>query len=745
MESKENLVKMSAKIKQEEGVVCPQFHTETIVKEELILDDEEQASHENVVISASGYEITIKNEPPEEEEPSDTIVTEEPAFSCDKCNKQFTSKRSYSEHLLKHRNLESKRFMCAPCQKPFGTAGALETHERRMHGGVKSERPSEEAESAPKRFRCDKCDKQFDVAISFKMHRKRHRDLDSKRFVCAPCRKIFATRRELNRHQQNVHGGEMGKLALQYKCRYRSCETVCDNKESFEEHLEEHRTGQTPDGKRHRCGKCEKFFASGSSLKRHLELNTCDYRPIVLEEEDGTFKCSTCSKTFSQQHLIDQHIRTHLGRPEFRFATLDFTEKQTEELGTDPIAVEQNGEEFFKCPMCLKLIQQHDTCVRHIGVHITRARTTFQCEACGLYVADNKELAQHAAAKHGRVKSEPTELGECDEQGLFRCTECTKTFTQRRLVMRHFRRHEAMKKGSFQCKICEKFFPENAELMKHSIEKHGEEPKAPKTNKLEKDASGRFKCTQCEQTFELRQPCAAHIRRHQIKDSARYQCKKCLKCFVKQVDLLRHERAATKLTESFCNKNLKSSQLNKSELLKQTDKPYQVIEENDLFICSSCGKVFLQRQFCVSHIRKHIDLEQGRFRCETCETNFATNTELRRHAALKHGTSAGVERPRLVPIKLEQDEDGWFKCPECPERFQQRVTCTKHVKRHENLRSGKYRCDFEPCEMRFGSNFELKRHVLVHTNGQPANEASTSKAPTNIKEEIPEEIVPDAN
>lgn len=235
--------------------------------------------------------------------------------------------------------------------------------------------------------------------------------------------------------------------------------------------------------------------------------------------------------------------------------------------------------------------------------------------------------------------------------------------------------------------------------MKHSIEKHGEEPKAPKTNKLEKDASGRFKCTQCEQTFEHRQPCAAHIRRHQIKDSARYQCKKCLKCFVKQVDLQRHERAATKLTESFCNKNLKSRQLNKSELLKQTGKPYQVIEENDLFICSSCGKVFLQRPFCVSHIRKHIDLEQGRFRCETCETNFGTNTELRRHAALKHGTSAGVERPRLVPIKLEQDEDGWFKCPECPERFQQRVTCTKHVKRHENLRSGKYRCKFEPCGM----------------------------------------------
>lgn len=121
-------------------------------------------------------------------------------------------------------------------------------------------------------------------------------------------------------------------------------------------------------------------------MKRHLELKICDYKPIVLVEEDGTFKCSTCSKTFSQQHLIDQHIRTHLGRPEFRFATLDFTEKQTEEMGTDPIVVIENGEQFFKCPMCLKLIQKHEACVRHIFNHITRARATFQCETCGLVI-----------------------------------------------------------------------------------------------------------------------------------------------------------------------------------------------------------------------------------------------------------------------------------------------------------------------------------------------------------------------
>lgn len=63
---------------------------------------------------------------------------------------------------------------------------------------------------------------------------------------------------------------------------------------------------------------------------------------------------------------------------------------------------------------------------------------------------------QHAASKHGQVKSDPVELGESDEQGLFVCTECTKTFTQRDGLMRHLRRHEVLNSGSFQCKVCGK-------------------------------------------------------------------------------------------------------------------------------------------------------------------------------------------------------------------------------------------------------------------------------------------------
>lgn len=72
------------------------------------------------------------------------------------------------------------------------------------------------------------------------------------------------------------------------------------------------------------------------------------------------------------------------------------------------------------------------------------------------YVANKKELLQHAAAKHGKVKSEPAELDESDEQGLFVCTECTKTFTQRVAMLRHLRRHEVLNNGSFQCKVCGK-------------------------------------------------------------------------------------------------------------------------------------------------------------------------------------------------------------------------------------------------------------------------------------------------
>lgn len=130
----------------------------------------------------------------------------------------------------------------------------------------------------------------------------------------------------------------------------------------------------------------------------------------------------------------------------------------------------------------------------------------------------------------------------------------------------------------------------------------------------------------------------------------------CFKCFVKPEELVRHERVATTQTASLCTKNVKSLQLNKTKLARKTDKArdkeHHAIEENGLFICSTCGKTFLKRRCCLAHIRKHVHMEQERFKCKTCGMNFGTNKEIRRHTALKHGqeqgASASVDKPQKI-------------------------------------------------------------------------------------------------
>lgn len=177
---------MSAQMDTEEGVDCPQFHTETIVKEELILEDElptlEPTSHEN-------EEITIKNEPLEEadgEPVEQFFVTEESSLSCDKCSKKFTKQRSYTEHMLRHRNIDSKRFMCESCRKVFGNWSELDRHQQ-LHGGgiVKPEL----------QYKCEfhSCDKVCDSKKSFEEHLKAHRNEQKKgekRHRCEKCDKV---------------------------------------------------------------------------------------------------------------------------------------------------------------------------------------------------------------------------------------------------------------------------------------------------------------------------------------------------------------------------------------------------------------------------------------------------------------------------------------------------------------------------------------------------------------------------
>ncbi|XP_068234015.1 uncharacterized protein [Palaemon carinicauda] len=94
-------------------------------------------------------------------------------FSCDKCDKQFTSKSSIRYHMKLH---EGKTYTCEKCSRVFSHPGTLRNHQL-VH--------------EEKKFICDKCGKGFRTNFHLIMHdNQTHRKARS--WKCKYCEKAFA-------------------------------------------------------------------------------------------------------------------------------------------------------------------------------------------------------------------------------------------------------------------------------------------------------------------------------------------------------------------------------------------------------------------------------------------------------------------------------------------------------------------------------------------------------------------------
>ena len=94
------------------------------------------------------------------------------------------------------------------------------------------------------------------------------------------------------------------------------------------------------------CNKCNRFFSSTQSLKRHMQLHTghyqfyCDncrkgflvkrdYNEHMRAHQGLKYHCDYCSKPFSTQMRLRYHLSMHTGQYRFRCDLCDrgFNEK----------------------------------------------------------------------------------------------------------------------------------------------------------------------------------------------------------------------------------------------------------------------------------------------------------------------------------------------------------------------------------------------------------------------------------
>eukprot|EP00118_Oscarella_pearsei_P025238 m.307803 g.307803 ORF g.307803 m.307803 type:complete len:787 (+) comp42850_c0_seq1:144-2504(+) len=334
--------------------------------------------------------------------------------------------------------------------------------------------------------------------------------------------------------------------------------------------------------------------------------------------------------------------------------------------------------------------------------------------------------------------------------GMYKCSECYKSFTLFDNLQKHSRLHTA--ESPFACQICHKPFTKPSALERHMRTHTGERP---------------YLCTSCGKAFTRR----SHLQRHaKLHYSVRpFRCSECRSAFSREQHLIEHKTihmSSSSAREDHSGGGSGSSQPSQSanmEFLAQAallagaeflngqpgEKPRSlmyasrdtmmqeqaveaiggVVVTGGRFKCRRCAKTFSKLGSLEKHAILHTD--QSPFKCQHCHRGFPKPSVLKRHMNV-HAKEAGAGRKKHVGgsdrrlaaaaaaaaaamAHAQSDEDG-----EEEEEEGQLVVDEDDLEEDEEEGVGgrkKFKCDV--CWQAFVFEENMVRHRLKHGEGSP--------------------------
>ncbi|XP_034049980.1 zinc finger protein 569-like [Thalassophryne amazonica] len=330
--------------------------------------------------------------------------------------------------------------------------------------------------------------------------------------------------------------GNKGLLDGPFYCPHCSVEFKC--KQTFRYHLrnicynEQQVDPEKPEDVKHcfKCDECDKAFKYKSTLESHkqthnpLYCEVCmklvrDSEALAMHKESHTpFQCNRCEQNFPvfrslHKHYLDVHNPTEpfiCTYCKMVFHSLKrFIRHEWKHTGYQP----------FQCIHCSKRFRSYSDLVEHQKKH-TKAYP-YLCWECGKKFRHGVTLTRHVERVHQSgmpviEKPSPT----------FACSQCGKTFTSRRCLLKHDNFHH--KGFRFPCEYCGKGFFGKDALVRHTLIHTGERP---------------FQCDNCDKSFRSASELKIHRRYH--TGERPFKCTICEKGFVQSCFLTLHMRTHT--------------------------------------------------------------------------------------------------------------------------------------------------------------------------------------------------------
>ncbi|XP_028041816.1 zinc finger and BTB domain-containing protein 41-like isoform X1 [Bombyx mandarina] len=195
------------------------------------------------------------------------------------------------------------------------------------------------------------------------------------------------------------------------------------------------------------CHLCGRIFMDTTNLKQHLK------RFHNQKNNNRTYSCSVCGKSYSNQGAVRTHMIKHINRK--------FNCDKCPSTFSSPYTLNQHKKKhddvtaLHHCETCDVTYNSRKSLMAHKRNTFAHQQTVFACRACNRLCPTKRSLESHMAAVHSATKD-------------FCCEVCDARYTNRKSWVRHVATHDPSRaKEVFICYRCPKTFKSRSMLTRH--------------------------------------------------------------------------------------------------------------------------------------------------------------------------------------------------------------------------------------------------------------------------------------